>query len=91
MQEIVQIARRIPRVWTQVALLTSLFETYEIDEIRSSTVNEDGTGKAIMMLTHYVNRKGTRQRLAGALEKLRLTLLSQNVRSGSFIDTGEEE
>ena len=43
------------------------------------------------MLTRYMERGGTRQRLAGALEELQLTALSQDVRSGYFIYTGEEE
>ena len=82
MEEIVQIARIIRKVWKDVALLTSLFETHEIDEISYSRVGKDET---------HMEREGTRERLAGALEKLGLTSLFQDVRSGYFIDKGEEE
>ena len=91
MEEIVKISRMIQGIWKRVALLTNLFETYEIDEINISRVNEEETRKAVTMLTRYMEREGTRQRLAGALEKFALIPLSQDVRSGYFINTGEEE
>ena len=91
MEEIVEIARGIQRVWREVAYLTTLFETHEIEDLSNSKVNEGRTDKAHTMLTRYMERGGTRQRLAGALEKLRLNPLSQEVRSGYFINTGEEE
>ena len=91
MKEISQIARRIPNVWMIVAHLTRLFETYEFENMSYPTLGEDGTHKARAMLTRYMERGGTRQRLAGALEKLGLNSLSRFVQSGYFIDTGEEE
>ena len=91
MEEIVVIARRIPRVWREVASLARLFETYEIDDIMHSRVDLDESTKALTMLTRYMEWGGTRQKLAGALEKLGLTSLSEDVLSGSFINTGEEE
>ena len=91
MEEIVPIAGQIPHVWKEVAYLTKQFETYEIEDLRFSRVNEDKTHKARTMLIRYIEQAGTGQRLAKAIEKIKLVSLSQDVLSGYFIDTGEEE
>ena len=88
---IVQIARQIPRVWKEVAYLTKLFETHKIVDLIIARVYEDKTDKALIIFTRYMKRQGTRQRLAVALEEVKLVSPSQNVLSGYFIDTGEEE
>ena len=82
--------RRIPRVWKKVAYLTKLFQSHQIADIVYSSASEDETSKALTMLRRYMERGGTRQKLAGALENLGLIPLSQDVRSRYFINTGEE-
>ena len=85
LEEVVLIAQRIPRTWKELASLTKLFETYEIDNIDCSRFNGDESQKAFNMLTRYIERKGTRQKLADALKKLKMFALAQDVFSGSFI------
>ena len=84
-EEIVPIARSIPRIWKEVASLTKLFETGEIEDIIYSRCGEDESHKARTMLTRYIERGGTRQKLADALEKLKMSSLAKDVFSGSFI------
>ena len=88
MEEIVEIATRIRKVWWEIACLTKLFEEQEINEISNSRVNEEETRKALTMLTRYMEREGTRKRLAEALDMAGLVSLSLRVRSGFFICTG---
>lgn len=85
-EEIVRIAQRIAKKWKMLACLTSQFETYEIDNLVSSGSNEDEIDKAFNMLSRYVERGGTRQKLVDALKELQITLLAQKVLSGSFIN-----
>ena len=84
-QEIVLIAERIPSKWQQLAILTKLFELHEIDDIACSRCNENESRKAFNMLRKYIEREGTRQKLAAALEKLKISTLAQDVLSGHFI------
>ena len=83
--EVVPVARTIPRIWKEVANLTKLFETYEIEDIIYSRCGEDESHKARRMLSRYIESEGTRQKLADALEKLKMSSLAKNVLSGSFI------
>ena len=85
-KEIVPIAREIPRIWKELANLTERFETGEIEDIIYSRCGEDESHKARTMLTRYMEREGTRQKLADALEKLKMSVLAQNVLSGYFIN-----
>ena len=85
-EEIAPIAQRIPKTWEMVALLAKQFETYEIDNLVRSRSNEDESQKALNMLTKYIEREGTRQKLADALEKLKMSSLAHDVLSGFFID-----
>ena len=91
MEETVELARSIARVWKEVALRTSRFKTYEIDIISRSRVDEDETAKALTMLKRYVERGGTRLKLAEVLNKLGFVSLSPKILLGYFIDTGEEQ
>ena len=84
-QETVPIAEKIPRTWKKLAVLTKLFQSHEIDDIAYSRVGEDESQKACTLLTRYVERGGTRQKLADALEKLQMSSLAQDVLSGYFI------
>ena len=85
-KEIVPIAREIPRIWEELAYLTELFEAGEIENIIYSRCGEDESHKARTMLTRYMERGGTRQKLADALEKLKMSVLAQRVLSGYFIN-----
>ena len=85
-KEIVPIAREIPRIWEELAYLTELFEAGEIENIIYSRCGEDESHKARTMLTRYMERGGTRQKLADALEKLKMSVLAQHVVSGYFIN-----
>ena len=85
LEEIVPIARRIPRIWKEVASLIKLFETGEIEDIIYSRCGEDESHKARTMLTRYIERGGTRKKLADALEKLKMSSLAEDVLFGSFI------
>ena len=85
LEEVVLIAQRIPRTWKELASLTKLFETHEIDDINCSMFNENESQKAFNMLTRYTEREGTRQKLADAFKKLKMFALAQDVLSGSFI------
>ena len=73
----------------EVAYLTNKFHPNEIENIRYSRVNENETNKALTMLFQYNERQGTRQELARVLYELNHVTLSQNVRSGYFIDFDE--
>ena len=84
-QEIVPIAEKIPRTWKKLAYLTKLFQSHEIDDITYSRVGEDESQKACTLLTRYMERGGTRQKLAHALEKLKMSSLAQDVLSGYYI------
>ena len=84
-QEIVPIAREIPRIWKELANLTELFGTGEIDNIIYSRCGEDESHKARTMLTRYIEREGTRHKLADALQKLEMFSLAKDVLSGTFI------
>ena len=84
-EEIVAIAQRIPRIWKGVANLIKLFETYEIDDIIYSGGSADESHKARTMLARYIERGGTRKKLADALEELKMFPLAKDVSSGSFI------
>ena len=85
LQEIVLIAERVPSKWQELASLTKLFEAHEIDDIACSRCNENESRKAFNMLTKYIERGGTRQKLADALEKLKISTVAQDVLSGYFI------
>ena len=84
-EEIVPIARRIPRIWKDVASLIKLFDIGEIEDIIYSRVGEDESHKARTLLTRYIERGGTRKKLADALEKLKMSSLAKDVSFGSFI------
>ena len=84
-QQIVPIAEKILWTWKKLAYLTKLFQSREIDDIAYSRVGEDESQKACTLLTRYVERGGTRQKLADALEKLQMSSLAQDVLSGYFI------
>ena len=84
-EEIVPIAREIPRIWKELANLTELFETGEIENIIYSRCGEDESHKARTMLTRYIEREGTRHKLADALQKLEMFSLAKDVLSGTFI------
>ena len=84
-EEIVPIARGVPRIWKELANLTELFETGEIEDIIYSRCGEDESHKARTMLTRYIERGGTRQKLADALDKLKMSSLARDVLFGSFI------
>ena len=90
MEEIVEVARRIPGVWREVALLTKQFESCEIDNIACSRVDEGASSKALTMLLKFHERQGTRKELAGALSKIKWQSLAENVLTGSFIDDSRE-
>ena len=72
-EEIVLIAQRIPRIWKEVASLTTLFEAHEIDNITYSGGGEDESHKARTMLNKYTERGGTKQTLVDALKKLKMS------------------
>ena len=84
-QQIVPIAEKIPRTWKKLAYITKLFQSHEVDDIAYSCVGEDESQKACALLTRYVERGGTRQKLGDALEKLQMSSLAQDVLSGYFI------
>ena len=84
-EEIVPIAQRLPRTWKELAILTKQFEPHEIDDIIYSRYGEGESHKALTMLTRYIERGGTRQKLTDALEKLKMSVLAEDVLSGYFI------
>ena len=84
-QEIVPIAEKIPRIWKKLAYLTKLFESHEIDDTAYSRVGEDESQNACRMLTRYMERRGTRQKLSDAFGELQMSSLAQDVSFGYFI------
>ena len=62
-----------------------MFQSHEIDDTAYSRVGEDESQNACRMLTWYIERGGTRQKLADALEKIKMSFLAQDVLSGYFI------
>ena len=84
-QEIVPIAQRIPGQWQELAILTKLFQPHEIEDIARSWGNENESLKAFNMLAKYIEREATRQKLADALEKLKMSSLAQDVLFRHFI------
>ena len=86
MDEIAEIAKRISKIWVELAYRTNMFEYHEIYNNNFSRFGEDESRKALYMLTEYGERGGTRQKLAGKLKKLGMDSLSQDVINGSFID-----
>ena len=79
--EITPIVQRIARKRKEVAYLTKLFATYEVEDIICSRINEDETAKALTILTCYMEGNGNRNLLADALNKVNLHSLSQKVLS----------
>ena len=84
-EELPRIAKRIPGIWKEVALLTKKFEPHDIENISSSRVDEDQTSKALTMLLRFKERQGGRKMLANALKDFNINL-SEQVLSGHFID-----
>ena len=66
--KITQLVQRIAWKWKEVAYLTKLFATYEVEDIICSRVSEDETAKALTMLICYMESKGNRNLLADALD-----------------------
>ena len=83
-EELTLIVQRIARKWKEVAYLTKLFATYEVEDIICSRVSKDKTAKCLTMVTCYMESNGNRNLLADAL-KVNLHSLSQKVLSGYFI------
>ena len=82
-EEIVPIAEKIPRTWNKLTNLTKLFQSHEIDDIGYSRVGEDESQKACTMLTRYIEREGTRQKLADALAGHHMAALAKTLRNGT--------
>ncbi|CAB4028436.1 Hypothetical predicted protein [Paramuricea clavata] len=66
-KELSRIAIRINSVWTTVAGLTNLFQSYDIDNISSNTSFHDPIEKATQMLNSFKSRLGKREDLAKLL------------------------
>ena len=83
--EIFPTAERIPSKWHELASLTKLFEPHEIADIACCRSNENESRKAFNMLNNYIERGSTREKLADALEKLKISTLAQDVLYRYFI------
>ena len=84
-EEITVIVQRIARKRKEVAYLTKLFATYEIEDIICSRISEDETAEALIMLSCYMESNCNRNLLAEALNKVNLHSLPQKVLSGYFV------
>ena len=51
-----QKAQRIDRKWVEVAYLTKLFATYEVEDTICSRVGENETVKTLTIVTRYMER-----------------------------------
>ena len=69
------------RQWTEVAYLTKLFATYEIEDTICSRVDENETAKTLTMLTRYMKRNANGNQLAEEFNKVDERTLSQKVLS----------
>lgn len=85
-KELSRIATRIGSVWTTVARLTDLFQSYDIDNISLNTSFHDPIEKATQMLNSFKSRLGKREDLAKAIMESGKPDVAAKVRSGYYID-----
>ena len=52
-----QITQRMDRKWKEVAYLTKLFATYEVEDTICSRVGENETAKTLTIVTRYMEKK----------------------------------
>ena len=74
--EITLIVQRIARKWKEVAYLTQLFATYEVEGIICSRVSKDETAKSLTMVTCYMESNGNRNLSVDVLNEVNLDSLS---------------